>query len=86
MEPTSSQPSSGDLGRIRAVTAFMLRLVLGGLCSSLCEAKAANIATLIGNCQSVILNPTPGTYNGNPGILYFSTFDSRTDIPLSGSW
>lgn len=59
----------------------MLRLVLGGLCSSLCEAKAANIATLIGNCQSVILNPTPGTYNGNPGILYFSTFDSRTDIP-----
>lgn len=91
METTTSQPSSGDLGRIQAATAFMLRLVLGGLCSFLCDAKAASTATLVGNCQSVILNSTPGTYNGNPGILYFSTFDGRTDIaprrqPVGGSY
>ena len=81
MAITTSQSSPRNLGRVRGATVFMLRLVLGGLCSLHIDAQAASTATLIGNCQSVVLNPTPGTYNGNPGVLYFSTLDGRTDIP-----
>lgn len=62
------------------------RILQGGLITALlmtaCSAKAANTATLIGNCQSVILNPTQVTaVGGIPGTDFFSTFDGRTDIP-----
>ena len=74
------------MGRIRAATVFMLRLALGGLCALHCDAQAASTATLIGNCQSVVFNPVVGIFVGNPGTLFYSTFDGRTDIqPLRQS-
>ncbi len=81
MATTTSQPSPRKLERIRVVTVLMLSLLLAAPCSLLCDAQAASTATLIGNCQSVILNPDAATVNGFPAIVYFSTFDDRTDIP-----
>lgn len=77
-----TQPYPGNAGRIRATTGLVFPLALAALFTLLFDAKAANTATLIGNCQSVILNSVQVTaVGGIPGTSFFSTFDGRNDIP-----